>query len=137
MQKLIIMSDGTYLKAVRVPAWENQDDVDWDFIEITKDEFDQLQETLPVEREKNVEVVDWTLYIRGQNIDLEPYHWITISSFTTQDFENARASNFGDNKFKHICYQWYENWLNERDIRDVRKYEKQIDWDIYIPNKKK
>lgn len=136
MQKLIIMSDGTFQKAVRVPAWIEQDDVDWDFIEITKDEFTQLQETLPVEREKSVEVVDWTLYIRGEHIDLEQYQWITISgSLTERAFEKARASNFGDNKFKHICYQWYENWLNERDIRDVKKYEKLIDWDIYIPHK--
>lgn len=135
MQKLIIMSDWTYLKAVRVPAWENQDDVDWDFIEITKDEFDQLQETLPVEREKNVEVVDWTLYIRGNHIELEQ-SWITISSFTTQDFEKARANNFWGNKFKHVVYQRYEDWiLNERDIINIKKYEKNIDWDIYIPSK--
>ena len=54
MQKLLIMSDGTYQKTVRIM----NEDVDWDFVDITADDFAQLQETLPVQREKEIEVVD-------------------------------------------------------------------------------
>ena len=125
IMKLLIMSDGTYKK-----------NVDWDLFDITTDEFTQLQEKLLVERDETVEVVNWNLYLRWHHFTLEPYQWITIWSLNTQiRFDTARSRNYWDYKFYNIVYQWYENWVNEYEIQNIRKYEKLIDWDIFIPHK--